>query len=106
MPRAPPGARLLTLWLFLRRPRTQRRRRHERAGACAAARWLAGYVAERHGITRFVAEVLPENRAMLDVFRDGFDAHVACREGVDRVEFPTGAWRTASKRFSRAAPSG
>jgi GNAT superfamily N-acetyltransferase len=58
-----------------------------------------GAVAERHGITRFVAEVLPENRAMLDVFRDGFDAHVACRDGVDRVEFPTSAWRVASERF-------
>ncbi len=58
-----------------------------------------GAVAERHGITRFVAEVLPDNRAMLDVFRDGFNAHVACRDGVDRVEFPTSAWRTASERF-------
>lgn len=58
-----------------------------------------GVVAERHGVTRFVAEVLPENRAMLDVFRDGFDARVACRDGVDRVEFPTSAWRTASERF-------
>jgi GNAT superfamily N-acetyltransferase len=60
---------------------------------------LLGEVAEHQGIVRFVAEVLPENRAMLDVFRDGFDAHVACREGVDRVEFPTSAWRTASERF-------
>jgi GNAT superfamily N-acetyltransferase len=58
-----------------------------------------GTVAERRGVTRFVAEVLPENRAMLDVFRDGFDAHVACRDGVDRVELPTSAWRTASERF-------
>ncbi len=58
-----------------------------------------GAVAERHGITRFVAEVLPDNRAMLDVFRDGFNAHVACRDGVDRVEFPTSAWRTAGERF-------
>jgi acetate---CoA ligase (ADP-forming) len=65
-----------------------------------------GVVAERHGITRFVAEVLPENRAMLDVFRDGFDAHVTCREGVDRVEFPTSAWRTASERFPERRRSG
>ena len=28
-------------------------------------------LAERRGITRFSAEVLPDNRAMLDVFRDG-----------------------------------
>lgn len=59
-----------------------------------------GVIAERHGITRFVAEVLPENRVMLDVFRDGFDADVACREGIDRVEFPTSAWQTASERFT------
>jgi GNAT superfamily N-acetyltransferase len=59
-----------------------------------------GVIAERHGITYFVAEVLPENRVMLDVFRDGFDADVACREGVDRVEFLTSAWQTASERFT------
>jgi GNAT superfamily N-acetyltransferase len=58
-----------------------------------------GAVAERHGVTRFVAEVLPDNRAMLDVFSDGFDAHIAFRDGMDRVEFPTSAWRTASERF-------
>jgi len=56
-------------------------------------------VAERRGITHFVAEVLPENGAMLDVFRDGFDAHVAFHEGTDEVELPTSAWRMASERF-------
>jgi L-amino acid N-acyltransferase YncA len=64
-----------------------------------------GVVAERHGVTRFVAEVLPENRAMLGVFRDGFDAHVARRDGVDRVEFPTSAWRAASERFPEQSRS-
>lgn len=33
-------------------------------------------IAEQRGITHFVAEVLSENRAMLDVFREGFDARV------------------------------
>jgi GNAT superfamily N-acetyltransferase len=56
-------------------------------------------VAEEQGITRFVAEVLPENRAMLDVFRDGFDAHLACHDGTDAVEFPTASWRLARERF-------
>lgn len=56
-------------------------------------------VAERHGVTRFVAEVLPANHAMLDVFREGFDANVVFRGGVDMVEFPTSAWRAASDRF-------
>ncbi|HTW41865.1 MAG TPA: GNAT family N-acetyltransferase [Solirubrobacteraceae bacterium] len=57
-------------------------------------------LAERDGVTHFVAEVLPENHAMLDVFRDGFDAHVRFHEGVDTVEFPTAAWRAADARFS------
>jgi GNAT superfamily N-acetyltransferase len=64
-----------------------------------------GAVAEQRGITRFVAEVLPENRAMLDVFRDGFDAHVALHRGIETVEFPTSAWRLASQRFGMEARS-
>ena len=57
-------------------------------------------VAEAHGITHFVAEVLPENRAMLDVFRDGFDASLRFHNGTDTVEFPTAAWRLAQARFA------
>lgn len=56
-------------------------------------------VAELRGVERFVAEVLPENRAMLNVFRDGFDAHVVLHEGTDAVDFDTGAWRLAQRRF-------
>jgi GNAT superfamily N-acetyltransferase len=59
-----------------------------------------GAAAQERGITHFVAEVLPENRGMLDVFRDGFDAHVAFHDGIDTVEFPTSAWRLARERFS------
>jgi GNAT superfamily N-acetyltransferase len=59
-------------------------------------------IAESGGITQFVAEVLPDNRAMLDVFCDGFDAHVRLREGVDTVEFPTATWRVARERFDCA----
>lgn len=61
-------------------------------------------VAEQHGITRFIAEVLPQNRQMLAVFRDGFDAHVALRDGSDAVEFPTSAWRTTRERFPSTHP--
>jgi L-amino acid N-acyltransferase YncA len=57
-------------------------------------------VAQARGVARFVAEVLPENRAMLDVFRDGFDARLTFHEGADTVEFPTSAWRLALHRFS------
>lgn len=65
-------------------------------------------VAQQRGITHFVAEVLPENRAMLDVFRDGFDAHVALHEGIDTVEFSTSSWTVRQEptlaEGSRAPP--
>jgi GNAT superfamily N-acetyltransferase len=60
-------------------------------------------VAEGRGITRFIAEVLPENRAMLSVFRDGFDAHLTLHDGTDAVEFPTASWRLARERFGGGA---
>ncbi len=60
-------------------------------------------VAEDRGVTRFIAEVLPENRAMLDVFRDGFDAELSFRDGTDAVEFPTASWRLAHERFGEGA---
>jgi GNAT superfamily N-acetyltransferase len=56
-------------------------------------------IAEAQGISQFVAEVLPENQAMLDVFCDGFDARVQLRDGTDTVEFPTAGWRSARDRF-------
>ena len=55
--------------------------------------------AEEHRIPCFFAEVLPENRDMLAIFRDGFAAvTTASRDEVD-VEFPTSRWRTAATRF-------
>lgn len=63
-------------------------------------------VAEARGITHFVAEVLCENRAMLDVFREGFDARVVRQEGPEeRVEFLTSGWRLARERFHQDAQS-
>jgi GNAT superfamily N-acetyltransferase len=57
-------------------------------------------IAEQRGITYFVAEALCENRAMLDVFREGFDGRVVRREGPqERVEFLTAGWRLARERF-------
>ena len=57
-------------------------------------------IAEQRGITHFVAEVLSENQAMLDVFREGFDARVVHHEGPEeRVEFLTSGWRLAHERF-------
>jgi RimJ/RimL family protein N-acetyltransferase len=55
--------------------------------------------AEEHQIPRFFAEVLPENREMLAVFRDGFAAaSTAGRDEID-VEFPTSSWRIAHARY-------
>jgi GNAT superfamily N-acetyltransferase len=57
-------------------------------------------IAEDRGISHFVAEVLCENRAVLDVFREGFDARVVRHEGAEeRVEFLTAGWRLARERF-------
>jgi GNAT superfamily N-acetyltransferase len=64
-------------------------------------------VAEQRGITHFVAEVLSENRAMLDVFREGFDARVVHRDGPEeRVEFLTSGWRLARERFALHSQAG
>lgn len=57
-------------------------------------------IAERHGITHFTAEVLCENHAMLDVFREGFDGRVTHQAGSEKtVEFLTAGWRMARARF-------
>jgi L-amino acid N-acyltransferase YncA len=64
-------------------------------------------IAEARGVTRFVAQVLPDNREMLRVFSDGFDARWTFRQGVDEVEFPTASWRLARERFADwVAPGG
>ncbi len=63
-------------------------------------------LAESRGISTLVAEVLPDNRAMLDVFRDGFDAHVKWSNGVDEVELPSSSWRLARGRYGSMFPGG
>ncbi|MDX6668884.1 MAG: hypothetical protein QOK04_2264 [Solirubrobacteraceae bacterium] len=55
--------------------------------------------AEHRRITRFFAEVLPENHDMLGVFRDGFAAVTRSDEGVMKVEFRTSSWRAAHARW-------
>jgi GNAT superfamily N-acetyltransferase len=59
-----------------------------------------GEIAEHRGVNTFVAEVLPDNDAMLDVFCEGFDADVHWRGGIESVEFPTSAWRLAHQRYA------
>lgn len=58
--------------------------------------------AENRRITQFSAEVLPENRDMLAVFRDGFAT--VSRSGPDaiEIEFPTSGWRAANTHFEPA----
>jgi hypothetical protein len=55
--------------------------------------------AEDRQITSFFAEVLAENRDMLAVFRDGFDAVTVTTRDVIEIEFPTSSWRAAHARF-------
>lgn len=62
-------------------------------------------IAERRGITRFVAEVLSENKEMLDVFHEGFGARVTSHRSERAVEFPTSSWRLARERFDRQSRS-
>ncbi|HEX6330731.1 MAG TPA: GNAT family N-acetyltransferase [Actinomycetota bacterium] len=45
--------------------------------------------AARHGVTTFVAEVLPENHTMVNVFRaSGFTVSIRATPGLIEVEFP------------------
>jgi acetate---CoA ligase (ADP-forming) len=57
-------------------------------------------VAEENGIATFVAEVLPQNHRMIEMFRQsGFPVEIeASAEGL-RVEFPTSLSATAIERF-------
>jgi hypothetical protein len=46
------------------------------------------------------ADVLPDNEAMLDVFRDGFAGRVVFQMGIKSVEFPTSSWRSTGARLA------
>lgn len=58
--------------------------------------------AEDHDITRFYAEVLPENSDMLAVFRDAFATVSVTGPDAIEVEFPTAGWRAAQAHFQPA----
>ena len=66
---------------------------------------LIGQMAEeaaRHGITTFVAEVLPENHGMINVFRaSGFPVSIRATPGSIEVEFPTEMTDEAIERFEQ-----
>ncbi|HTX09179.1 MAG TPA: GNAT family N-acetyltransferase [Solirubrobacteraceae bacterium] len=57
-------------------------------------------VAQQHGITTFVAEVLPYNHRMVEVFREsGFPVEVRSRPDVLDLELPTSLSPAAIERF-------
>jgi acetyl coenzyme A synthetase (ADP forming)-like protein len=57
-------------------------------------------VAAQHGITAFVAEVLPHNHRMIEVFREsGFPVDVRSRPDVLDIELPTSLSPAAIARF-------
>ncbi|HTU86362.1 MAG TPA: GNAT family N-acetyltransferase [Solirubrobacteraceae bacterium] len=57
-------------------------------------------VAQQHGITTFVAEVLPYNHRMVEVFREsGFPVDVRSRPDFLEVELPTSLSAAAIERF-------
>ncbi|HZE05473.1 MAG TPA: GNAT family N-acetyltransferase, partial [Solirubrobacteraceae bacterium] len=57
-------------------------------------------VAQEHGISTFVAEVLPHNHRMVEVFREsGFPVEVRSRPDVIDVELPTSLSPGAIERF-------
>jgi acetyl coenzyme A synthetase (ADP forming)-like protein len=59
-------------------------------------------VADEHGIVAFVAEVLPHNRRMLDVFGEsGFSLRRRTREGVIELELPTSLSVQARERLEK-----
>jgi acyl-CoA synthetase (NDP forming) len=58
-------------------------------------------VAERHGISTFTAEVLPENHQMIEVFREsGFPVHTRSAPGAITIALPTSLSPEARKRFA------
>ncbi|MGZ4138224.1 MAG: bifunctional acetate--CoA ligase family protein/GNAT family N-acetyltransferase [Actinomycetota bacterium] len=58
--------------------------------------------AASNGIHVFAAEMLPENHAMLDVFREsGFPVEVKAEPGLIKVEFPASLTPEAVDRFER-----
>jgi acetyl coenzyme A synthetase (ADP forming)-like protein len=57
-------------------------------------------VAEQHGISTFVAEVLPHNHKMIDVFREsGFPVTLQSVPDALEIEFPTSLTPAAVDRF-------
>ena len=59
-------------------------------------------VAQENRIPLFFAEVLPENRRMIEVFREsGFPVEVSSHPGAIRIEMPTSFSPEAVERFER-----
>ncbi len=76
----------------------------EYQGRGVATLLLEALAEEAHeaGITTFIAEILPENMRMLEVFRaSGFPLRLSSEPGAIMVEFPTALTGAARERFER-----
>jgi acetate---CoA ligase (ADP-forming) len=63
-------------------------------------------VAEQHGIATFVADVLPANHRMVEVFREsGFPVDLRSRPDVLEIELPTSLSPAAIERFEERGRS-
>lgn len=77
---------------------------HELQGRGLATILLAhlAFSARARGVETLVAEVLPDNRRMLDVFRDsGLPVHVRPLPGAVEVEMPAALTAAARERFEQ-----
>jgi hypothetical protein len=68
-----------------------------RAGLATALLIRLAQIAESRQITSSFAEVPPENRDMLAVFKDGFGARTVGRNGEVDVLFAASSWRRAAQ---------
>jgi GNAT superfamily N-acetyltransferase len=66
---------------------------HRRLGLATVLLRRLAHQAERQGIHRLIAEVLPANHEMLAVFHDEFHASGASKDGEVDLEFPSSSWR-------------
>jgi len=60
-------------------------------------------VADQQGIRAFFAEILPENRHMIEVVDSGFDVSVAEVGDAIRIEFPAAPLPPMLRHFAERA---
>lgn len=76
-----------------------------RMGLATALLIRLAQFAESRQITRFFAEVLPENRDMLAIFCGRFEAAVTIRSDEVDIEFDTSSWRKVQQSVTSFSAS-